>query len=524
MRSIIALVPFLLSILTFDSLGQSLQDYLKDAKETESDSLRVSLYGHIAMIHRRNNPDSAFYYGRKAVKLAEAIGIERSRAAGFQALGTLHFFQSNYDSAIWCYNQAYLIASDQQDSALLGALLNNIGQTYVYTSNYDTAIQLMIASREIREKIDDERISSSVNNIGNAYYKMGDYDRALEYYEEAAMLKEKYDQKLSLSNTLNNIGIILKNQSKYEEAIPYYEKSLLIAEEYNDRNKQANAHNNLGTLFHEINEYPKAEMHLKKAIEIKKEMNDKAGLFNSYNTYAELLSETSRFSEALEYIQLAEVLEEQIGTTMYSADGLLMKSYVLKNLGRFKDALEVYREAYITKIEQVNEDRNEKIAEWEAKFETTQKKAEIQRLSLETELQQAEIRNTRILLVTGVGSSLVAIVLVIIIYNQRHKKHLAEKEAQELQIEALEKRLLDLNITPSEMDLNPEDLNEKIHTPLSERELEVLKLTLEGKSNSEIADSLFVSVSTIKFHLRNTYGKLGVNNRKEALDYVVKTS
>ena len=53
--------------------------------------------------------------------------------------------------------------------------------------------------------------------------------------------------------------------------------------------------------------------------------------------------------------------------------------------------------------------------------------------------------------------------------------------------------------------------------PLSERELEVLKLVAEGLSNQEIASRLYLSLRTIKFHTSNIYGKLGVKSRTEAV-------
>lgn len=52
--------------------------------------------------------------------------------------------------------------------------------------------------------------------------------------------------------------------------------------------------------------------------------------------------------------------------------------------------------------------------------------------------------------------------------------------------------------------------------PLSERELEVLRLVAAGLSNPEIADHLFLSVGTIKRHVYNIYGKLDVTGRVEA--------
>jgi ATP/maltotriose-dependent transcriptional regulator MalT len=52
---------------------------------------------------------------------------------------------------------------------------------------------------------------------------------------------------------------------------------------------------------------------------------------------------------------------------------------------------------------------------------------------------------------------------------------------------------------------------------LSFRELEVLRLIAEGLSNAEIADRLFLSVSTVKVHSRSIYTKLNVNSRTQAV-------
>ena len=53
--------------------------------------------------------------------------------------------------------------------------------------------------------------------------------------------------------------------------------------------------------------------------------------------------------------------------------------------------------------------------------------------------------------------------------------------------------------------------------PLSDREVEVLSLVAEGLTNQEIADRLFLSVATIKWHTSNIYGKLAVSNRTESV-------
>lgn len=59
--------------------------------------------------------------------------------------------------------------------------------------------------------------------------------------------------------------------------------------------------------------------------------------------------------------------------------------------------------------------------------------------------------------------------------------------------------------------------HERLDEPLSEREIEVLNLLASGKTNSEAARDLFVSVGTIKSHTGNIYRKLGAKNRAGAL-------
>ena len=56
---------------------------------------------------------------------------------------------------------------------------------------------------------------------------------------------------------------------------------------------------------------------------------------------------------------------------------------------------------------------------------------------------------------------------------------------------------------------------------LTQREREILRHVYEGKSNAEIAETLFISESTVKTHIYNIFRKLGVKNRIEAV-YVLR--
>ena len=62
-----------------------------------------------------------------------------------------------------------------------------------------------------------------------------------------------------------------------------------------------------------------------------------------------------------------------------------------------------------------------------------------------------------------------------------------------------------------------------IDIDLSERELDVLRLIVDGKSNPEIASELFISISTVKTHLRSIMNKLSVDDRVQAAVAALRT-
>lgn len=61
-----------------------------------------------------------------------------------------------------------------------------------------------------------------------------------------------------------------------------------------------------------------------------------------------------------------------------------------------------------------------------------------------------------------------------------------------------------------------------LYEELTKREIEVLKLVAQGKSNQEIADELYITLKTVKTHVSNILSKLQVEDRTQAAIYALK--
>lgn len=61
-----------------------------------------------------------------------------------------------------------------------------------------------------------------------------------------------------------------------------------------------------------------------------------------------------------------------------------------------------------------------------------------------------------------------------------------------------------------------------LHDDLTKREKEVLLLIGEGKTNNQIAEELYIGLKTVKTHVSNILGKLGVNDRTQAAVYAIR--
>jgi len=96
--------------------------------------------------------------------------------------------------------------------------------------------------------------------------------------------------------------------------------------------------------------------------------------------------------------------------------------------------------------------------------------------------------------------------------------------AEEL-VSAINKVVLDQpSLSPEAAQVLIQKVNEPSQpgTDLTDREHEILALMVEGKSNSQISEVIFITQATVKYHVSNILSKLGVSSRTEAVVIAIK--
>lgn len=105
--------------------------------------------------------------------------------------------------------------------------------------------------------------------------------------------------------------------------------------------------------------------------------------------------------------------------------------------------------------------------------------------------------------------------------NYHDKLNVSTKKLSlvEIELEKYKQQLINPQTSGIEIqNLSKSKINEYLLNPLTERELDVLVLLSQGKTNKEVSEELFISLNTVKTHIKNIYSKLDVTNRTEALN------
>lgn len=453
-------------------------------------------------------------YQKKALKINIEIDNKNESAIISNFLGIAYTITGDIDSALTFYAKGLELSEITMDTAEIIEIYQNMGISYRYAGNYEKAIESDIKALKYCEEVNYTTGIFSLNlNIAQLFQESGDIDMAFSYCEKASELIDSIENTHKQASFHHTFGELYYARTKYIKAREYFVKTLEISRKVDFKRGMAAAYTSLALISLKEHNFDEEEKYAYLSIDLENEINNISGVISSLLTIAETQYQQKLYDKALVQLQKAENLCNEKGLYDQLPDIYYHFYQVYKRDGKQKLALRFCENYYTLKDSLTGIEVKEKIADLEIKHQTEKKQQEIELLNEEnnTKKQKLKARNRLIIL-------LILLVIVIIgiayFFRQRAIQKLNKMESE------IQKYILKIKDLHDNNKIEPEITSKEFlkKHDITDRETEVLHLICGGMSNADIAEKIFVSTNTVKYHIKNIYLKLDVKNRVEALN------
>ncbi|MEQ8905351.1 LuxR family transcriptional regulator [Ekhidna sp.] len=452
------------------------------------------------------------------LKLQELDEADRNYLTTLTKLAK-EYAETDPDTALVLSNTALRLSESFDSDELKGQIYVALSTSFSYLANYQQSTTYSFKAIEVAEQYKDTvTLIDAFNNLGIDYMMQEEDQKAIDYFKQVELLSRQFGDTLRWGHALNNLGMMAGFNENAQVELDYYDQAASLFQTIGEKEGYANTLLNSGTVYTLVLEqYQTANALYDQALEVFREIGMSSGVQNTLQSKAENLMYMGKLGEAkamaLEALQIAQELQFA-QDEVYTYELLSQIAY---DMGEYQTAVEYLKSKNEIESKIFTEEKSRQIAELETKYQTEKKEQELAIASLQLLQQKRE----KYLLV----GALIFIMVIggFIIFSLKQKSRLKQKLLAE-EIENLRLKINSLLGDSDSIKLSLDELNQKLHQPLTEREFEILNLTVSDKTNQEIAEEVFVSVNTVKYHLKNVYEKLGVNNRKEALHLIVGRS
>lgn len=415
-----------------------------------------------------NNFPQVQQVSEEILERAEAIDSYSSMAEALHYIGLIERMAGHYSEAErFIKRSAELL---KQDSNLL----------YIRRNGYLAELAQLRGEYKRAQRIMKEMLPLYIEaehnwNIGHAYefighieHALGNYTVAEENLLESLRYAREHGDPRRVTFSLVGLGDFMTGMGDYQQARQYYEDAINVAKPSSQRWQEIWALRGLGQIAYSTGDYQQAREYAEEGLTRCHEIGWKYGSVQANNVLGLVAVEQNDGEVATHYFY--EALASELVTE--TPPVILATLYGIARLASTEGNLE--------------------------------QAVELLSLILADEKSHADTKHAAQYLLDELQAEL-----------SEELFKAAFERGQENDLEAvvadLQKELSNHKNKPSAI------TQDSLVEPLSERELEVLILVAAGKSNREIASKLYLALGTVKTHVHNISGKLGANNRTEAV-------
>jgi LuxR family maltose regulon positive regulatory protein len=415
-------------------------------------------------------------------------------------------------------------------------------QTYVaqIQSDIPQVVELAQRTLSLLEQGDPHGLrGAALSNLASAQVVMGDIPAATRTLRELAQVGQERGHPISAVSALSTLAGLEHQQGRAREAIALCQQALDLCVDARGHPLPlaGHAHLAVGLIYYDLDELTQAQEHLIQGLELSRQLGPTSGALQAGFTLARIQLWRGETEAALATV--AGVQQAAAGLHLPMADALVgaYEADFQLMLGNFEAAARWADAAGLSPADTPDFLRETQTLTYARLLLAQNRPAEAQALlaNLDSYARKAGLSRTRIMvcilqaraqqILGQKAQALVCLDEAVRLAAPEGYRRAFLDEGPTLLVLLPGVRHLALAFVDDLIDGLPADPGsgrpatrpQRLVEPLSDRELEVLGLVAQGLSNGEIADRLFISVGTVKTHVHNIFGKLGVESRPRAI-------
>lgn len=325
----------------------SLYAVLKEHPQRDTNRVRTLL--RACYREYTSHPEKNKALAEEAMSISRDINYLRGQGFSFRYIALYYWQLGDYDQAtkyayemLRTFEGIPMRAGIGQAYQLLGTLHSDEGDFAKAETFYKKALEIYQALNFKRD------LGYCFNSLGTLYYNFSKFDDALTYFLRSLAVRNEINDLDGLAQAYGNLAHVYMSQKKFDQALENFEKAITIDQKSHNNYRLAANFAGLGEMYLAKNEYQPAELYSLKAIDLAKSLHQKKILHETYSQLKLIEKKRGRFEKALTYFDLESAYRDSIYT----------------------------------------EEKTEKIAEVEARYETGKKDQAIQLLVRDKKIQR----------------------------------------------------------------------------------------------------------------------------------------
>ncbi|HLO14734.1 MAG TPA: serine/threonine-protein kinase [Anaerolineales bacterium] len=251
------------------------------------------------------------------------LNARQQMSWSYQAIGSSYTDIGKANLSLSYFEQALIIAGENNDQAAKAQVLNSIGGAYVALGDMRRGIEYFEQSLGLAREANNQRIQSSIfGGMGLAYAYLGNYPRAIEHCKQAIEIARRVGDPHLEENTLGNLGLAYTRMNLFEQAIRTHEQAVAIAREIGSRIEEGVVLNSLGEAYRGSGNLQQAISYCQRAKEIAQEVGNRQGECQAMGNIGAAYSTLGDDFQAINYFTHALEIAREIGDRYH--EGLLL--------------------------------------------------------------------------------------------------------------------------------------------------------------------------------------------------------